>query len=1567
VGWIRHRTRRTSRRAVTAVMSAAVAGLVAGMLAAPVPAAMAGTAHAAGAAHVKPAAVKIAVNRSKPDNPAPSPVAAALMAARREHARVEITADRTAFAQTYANPDGTLTSVISAQPRWVRRGSSWVAASADLVRGPDGSWSPKAAEAGLRLSGGGNRVLATVTSGTHSMSVSWPSALPVPAVAGASATYAGVFPGVNLVVTARITGGFTETLVIGDAAAAKDPQLQDLTLGVPVSAGLSLHPGKDGSAVIRDAAGQAVFSSLLPVAWDSATRAGGMASSLAGPGRGAHVAKVPVSYGAGSVRMSVPAGLLSGPPAAYPVYVDPGFTVNEPATAYGEVQSEYPTTNELNDTFNGQVSVGNDSNSVDRGIYSFGLPSVNAASVNVISATMTAEAVTTFTSSQASHTINAYETSAYTSSTTWDDPPTQLAGPSAQTFTTDSTAPDQDVTWDVTSWLQSVLGAGDSSFTTELINSDETNDGTAFVEFSASPTLTISYDQVPAVAPGSGPVSNGTFLSFPISDRVSLQVNVGSGNALLTTSDITLPETDSPLTLGMAYNSLLAGASVTGDTGAYGWITEQGSDVSLYPATDGSVTLIGPDGTAGTFTPASGGGYTSPPVFHATLAQSSGSTCGGTGWTLDWHAGEVMCFNTLGALTSEADRNGNTTAFTYGSNGKETSIAFTPNGATAPTETVNAVRSSSGADLTGYTESGGSAGTKTVTYNLDSSTGNLSSIVQPDNTTVSFGYDSSHDLTSITNGANVTTTLIYNSAHQVTSVSQPYGSSGATATTRLSYVSSTETQVADPNTNQSDPVSSVPNVTYTIDASSALVTKVVDQAGDTQSATYTPFDDVATYTSAANGETTNTYGANSGESLTKSQSPTGATTQLAYDNADTATNPTASFQPSSATDAQNNVTAYIYDGAGNELQATNAMAAAAKVTYNSDGTPATSTDPDSGQTTYSYNANHQLTTVTPPTSGSLKPETVTYDGFGRVATVTNGAGDKVTYTYDLEDRIVQEAYTGGPDTVTVTYAYDGAGNLQTQTDPSGTTSYTYDGRNMVLDKTATSGGGTLAYDYDADGNLTSATDGGGMTSYTYNDLNQMTSLTDPTGLLWEFAYNAAGQRTTTWMNTTPTESTWGGKMVTSYDAAGRITRIQAYNDETPSDVVSDTSYCYSPYVSGTACPTTSASTDTSLLQYSVNNVTGAVTQYSYDAGDRLTAATNDNGTNYSYGYDSDGDLTSGAGAGSLSYNTSNQITTSGYAYDGAGNLTSDPANGTLTYNDAGQLISASSAGGSGNGTGTGSETFSYAGATSGQPLDDGSATSIVYDGQGQADSYNIGGATDYIIRDQQGDPLGMVRGGLSYMFITDNVGSVTGIIEYCGCTSATYTYTPYGQITSANSGAGANIVKDNLIGYTGALTDTFTAGSTGYVHDGARWYDPATGNFTTQDTNSFLGNPANGNRYAYAADNPVNFVDPTGNTCEPLTGDLNICNTYTPPSGLSLNPASWNWSAIGICSSAVLGESGAIATFIGLSYLTAGTYDPFYAASLINGAGNTAEGLAFYGSGAIALGGIGGASLACGG
>jgi hypothetical protein len=71
-----------------------------------------------------------------------------------------------------------------------------------------------------------------------------------------------------------------------------------------------------------------------------------------------------------------------------------------------------------------------------------------------------------------------------------------------------------------------------------------------------------------------------------------------------------------------------------------------------------------------------------------------------------------------------------------------------------------------------------------------------------------------------------------------------------------------------------------------------------------------------------------------------------------------------------------------------------------------------------------------------------------------------------------------------------------------------------------------------------------------------------------------------------------------------------------------------------------------------------------------------------------------------------------------------------------------------------------------------------------------------------VIRDQQGDPLGMVRGGKSSMFVTDDVGSVTGIVGSCGRTHVIYQHGPYRHLSNISSASGGSLVNDNLIGHT---------------------------------------------------------------------------------------------------------------------------------------------------------------------
>jgi RHS repeat-associated protein len=208
----------------------------------------------------------------------------------------------------------------------------------------------------------------------------------------------------------------------------------------------------------------------------------------------------------------------------------------------------------------------------------------------------------------------------------------------------------------------------------------------------------------------------------------------------------------------------------------------------------------------------------------------------------------------------------------------------------------------------------------------------------------------------------------------------------------------------------------------------------------------------------------------------------------------------------------------------------------------------------------------------------------------------------------------------------------------------------------------------------------------------------------------------------------------------------------------------------------------------------------------------------------------------------------------------------------LSYNDAEQWTGASATG----------ETFTYAGAGQNQVLSDGSASGITYGITGQAgqawiQSYTpTSSATDYVIHDQQGTPLGYLQSGTAYGFATDNLGSVTNVVASNGTTVGTYAYTPYGHI---NSAIGADAAQ-NLLRYTGALYDT----TSNYWHFGARWNNAYTSNFTTQDTSNYIASPTTGNRYAYAADNPVNYTDPTGHQGQDTCSEVDSISECSVPS-----------------------------------------------------------------------------------
>jgi RHS repeat-associated protein len=130
--------------------------------------------------------------------------------------------------------------------------------------------------------------------------------------------------------------------------------------------------------------------------------------------------------------------------------------------------------------------------------------------------------------------------------------------------------------------------------------------------------------------------------------------------------------------------------------------------------------------------------------------------------------------------------------------------------------------------------------------------------------------------------------------------------------------------------------------------------------------------------------------------------------------------------------------------------------------------------------------------------------------------------------------------------------------------------------------------------------------------------------------------------------------------------------------------------------------------------------------------------------------------------------------------------------------------------------------------------------------------------TVYVERDGLGSPLGLRIGTTDYAYVLDGLGSVVAIVGSNNAVVASYKYDPYGvvQADSHENGLG----QSNVIRYAGGTYDAYTR----TTKFGQRWYNPNQGRFTQQDNLSFIGDPKKGNRYAYAACNPVTLTDPTG-------------------------------------------------------------------------------------------------------
>lgn len=206
----------------------------------------------------------------------------AMTIARLEGKPVEVLGQRTMTGSVFALPDGTLAAGMASGPVWVPTGSGdgtapedWAALDLTLHANQDGSITPAAHPGALVLSGAtpagtapdAEVVVAQMTTAEGEVSsISWLGPLPTPRLEGARAVYAGVRPGVDMVVDATASG-FEQFFVVHEAPGDGE----QLSLPVVLNAvGATLSPGMDESLEVLAPDGDVVARAPEPMMWDAA-------------------------------------------------------------------------------------------------------------------------------------------------------------------------------------------------------------------------------------------------------------------------------------------------------------------------------------------------------------------------------------------------------------------------------------------------------------------------------------------------------------------------------------------------------------------------------------------------------------------------------------------------------------------------------------------------------------------------------------------------------------------------------------------------------------------------------------------------------------------------------------------------------------------------------------------------------------------------------------------------------------------------------------------------------------------------------------------------------------------------------------------------------------------------------------------------------------------------------------------------------------------------------------------------------------------------------------------------
>ncbi|MCW5964103.1 MAG: putative Ig domain-containing protein [Bryobacterales bacterium] len=625
---------------------------------------------------------------------------------------------------------------------------------------------------------------------------------------------------------------------------------------------------------------------------------------------------------------------------------------------------------------------------------------------------------------------------------------------------------------------------------------------------------------------------------------------------------------------------------------------------------------------------------------------------------------------------------------------------------------------------------------------------------------------------------------------------------------------------------------------YGYDVNSNL-TSITDGLGQTTTMTYDSFGEMLTQTNPLGQTSTMTYDV--AGNLTSLTNPLGFKLDFAYN----PLNLLASTKLNGAT-----LEAIGYNERESVITETDALGRTIAFAENCRADLVRTIQPNGAISNYGYNAASELTAITDPLNRTIA---YTRDALGSIAAITTPDGATQTFARNGESVETSRITANG---AVIQSTLDGLNRIVRETRPEGHVDFTLDGGGRITQAVENFGGvATTQRGYDPLGRLLSETDRHGRSiTYQRNLRGQPTTLTAPDGSVIAYGYDNAGR-----LNHV---AVGAHSAAITYNAAGNATSI-AFSNGASSQYTVDplgrrlsatirdagntvlSSYAYQLDANGKRIGISYHDGNASFLRDNAGRLAsqsisstslGSVAQtFAYDnAGNRLDAGS-------SFGPDHR-QLASSGGA---------------FGYDAAGNRLSF-AGRNYVYDSLHRLV-----GFTGNGN-VASYEYDFAGRRIAKTVN-GLRREYVFDADGNVLAEYQGGvlAALFVHAGDVDTPLIMIRGGQPWFFHTAELESVVAVTDAAGNLAHRYGYDAWGTLL-LSSGAfqfnGPGLV--NPLTFTSREYDE----ESGLYHYRARAYDPAIGRFLQKDSDpGSLRAPLSQHPYLYVGNDPLNFIDPTGN------------------------------------------------------------------------------------------------------